>query len=119
MSDQPENTTVTLVSTVKRFPGQVVLPHPDYVSGEQYNQIRLAHEKRGKGKADVSHTAVQKMAYIGIEFVAEYGVWDIEGVAIEEFQSWDTQPEKEPFRFVTWFGTAFSDWVNELLDPKE
>jgi hypothetical protein len=113
-----DETTITLVSPIKRFPGQVILPHPDYVSGEQYNQIRMAHERRGKEKADLNHTAVQKMAYIGAEFVADYGVWGIDGLDIAEFRSWDTQPENEPFRFVTWFGTAFSDWVNELLDPK-
>lgn len=110
--------TTTFVSPITRFPGEVIFPHPDYVRGDQYNQIRLIHERRGKEKADLFHTAAQKMAYIGAEFIADNGAWGIEGVTLEEFMAWDTAPENEPFRFVTWFGNAFSGWVDELLDPK-
>lgn len=110
--------TIEITSVIARFPGRVTLPAHDYVTGEQYNDIRMAHERRGKLKADLAHTPSQKMAYIGIEFVEKHGLWEFDGVDIETFKAWDTAPEAEPIRFVTWFGNVFSEYVNELLDPK-
>ena len=114
MSDE----TTKLVSPSKRFPGHIVVPHPDYLRGDQFNQIRLISERRDKQKLDLSHSAAQKMAYVAAEFVADNGEWAIDGLTLDEFRACDSAPEKEPVSFAMWFGGAFSDWVNEVTNPK-
>lgn len=72
---------------------------------------------------DVKHGAYDRLrvgAFQAGEFIREQhsgSAWEIEGLEINDFMSWENKPDKELANLVTWVSSAFAMYRRHVLDP--
>jgi hypothetical protein len=112
--DKKETETV-IVSPLEKWPGNITLPLADDFDGKHWQAWRKAVSVTNESVEEVNRL----FAYAGAQFIGKFGGWQIQGVSLEVFQSWQNSPELERVRFVSWVGKAMRDYMNEITNPKD
>lgn len=100
-----------------KYTGELALPEYDDFTGAMFNVYRDALERQGGTEAKFFLELGRRAAYAGAEVIKRYGKWDIEGLAVDQFLAWESDPEAENMRFVQWVGQTFADWYKIARDP--
>jgi hypothetical protein len=103
---------------LSNYPGSLSLPHPDEVTGVQFDDLRQIENDRDAREYDHEKTLKEEIAFKYVEFAAIHGSWSFENPTLDEFMTWDTEREKMKVRFVMWLGKQLFLYHRMLLDPK-
>ncbi len=111
----PEEEKYTIQSPLKKWPGRVELVHPDQFRGTHWNMWRQCvsgHERH--------ETINRLMGYAGLEFIERSaGTWAVDGLPLAEVKSWETKPDEEVIKVISWLGREFQEYIRAVTDPKE
>lgn len=73
--------------------------------------------------AEVKHSNYDKLrvgAFQAGEFIREQHpgcAWEIDGLEINDFMSWERKPDEELVNFVMWIRSAFAMYKRDVFDP--
>ena len=102
-------------SPLKLWPGRIELVHPDEFRGTHWNMWRQCVDGHDR------HTTVNRlMGYAGVQFIEKSaGSWAIEGLTLAEVKAWETNPDDELIKVISWLGRSFQEYIKAVTDPKE
>jgi hypothetical protein len=108
------------VSPLKSWPGSFSLPDPDDFSGLDWKTWKAAVDKPLREPYAYTHL----FAYAGLELVARHGDWDIrtageEKLPLATVQSWETSPDDERVKLISWIGREVRFYITGIIDPKD
>jgi hypothetical protein len=112
MSDESER--YTIVSPLASWPGEIHLPRPDDFSGVHRAAWRAAVEKPLRKH----YAEVHKFAYAALDLIRAHGEWTL-SIPLEDVQAWETKPEEERIRLVSWLGQVSLTYIASITNPKE
>jgi hypothetical protein len=112
MTEQDEWTV--LVSPLASWPGEIRLPRPDDFSGVHWATWKAAVEKPLRKH----YAEIHKFAYAALELIKAHGEWMLD-IPLETVQAWETKPEDERIRLVSWLGQVSLTYIATITNPKE
>ena len=100
--------------------GTIELPKAEDFTGLMWLAYEGEAERRGLIEQDDSvYRKRQKSAYTAAGFISKHGQWKLEGLTLEEFQQWESDPTKERVKFVCWLSNQWGAYISGVLDPND
>lgn len=114
--DAGEQELYEIESPLAKWPGKVVLPHPDVFGGHHWDTWRNAVNNPPSDKLSLN----ELFAYAAIAMIEQHGEWQFESPTLAEFKAWRGEPRSPKVRvkFVSWLGRSMQDYQNAIVDPK-
>ena len=108
---------ITYTRETEKFSGSVTLPDPEDLSTAAFNSLAEIEDEINLADEDDNHVLMRTKAYRFGLFVEKYGKWEIDGLALKDFNGWRKKPDNEKFRFCIWAANVWTDYQGKLADP--
>lgn len=101
-------------SPLKAWEGSFSLPSPDEFSGAHWKVWTKAVNQPKRGAYAETHL----FGYAGLDLLKKYGEWNL-SIPIEEVRAWETNPDDERVKLISWIGREIRFYIVGIIDPKE